>query len=109
MEIGALIVAAGMSKRMGEFKPMLSIGSISVAQRVVATLSQAGVSKIVIFLSRLEESVRVAIMAGTVQPKPLSIGTKLRPESPIFRKSLSITKATLAIYPESSKMERKKK
>jgi len=47
MEIGALIVAAGMSRRMGEFKPMLSIGSISVAQRVVATLSQAGVSKIV--------------------------------------------------------------
>ena len=48
MQIGALIVAAGMSSRMGEFKPMLSIGSISVAQRVVATLSQAGVSKIVI-------------------------------------------------------------
>ena len=47
MEIGALIVAAGMSRRMGEFKPMLSIGSISVAQRVVATLSQAGVGKIV--------------------------------------------------------------
>ena len=47
MEIGALIVAAGMSRRMGEFKPMLSIGSISVAQRVVATLSQAGVCKIV--------------------------------------------------------------
>ena len=47
MQIGALIVAAGMSKRMGEFKPMLSIGSISVAQRVVATLSQSGVSKIV--------------------------------------------------------------
>ena len=47
MKIGALIVAAGMSRRMGEFKPMLSIGSISVAQRVIATLSQAGVSKIV--------------------------------------------------------------
>jgi len=47
MRVGALIVAAGMSKRMGDFKPMLNIGSISVAQRVVATLSQAGVSKIV--------------------------------------------------------------
>ena len=47
MQIGALIVAAGMSSRMGQFKPMLSIGSISVAQRVVATLSQAGVSRIV--------------------------------------------------------------
>ena len=47
MEVGALIVAAGMSSRMGEFKPMLPLGSISVAQRVVATLNQAGVSKVV--------------------------------------------------------------
>lgn len=47
MQIGALIVAAGMSKRMGDFKPMLNIGSISVAQRIIATLNQAGVSKIV--------------------------------------------------------------
>ena len=43
----ALIVAAGMSSRMGDFKPMLSIGSISIAQRVVATFQQAGVEKIV--------------------------------------------------------------
>lgn len=47
MQTGALIVAAGMSSRMGEFKPMLSIGSISVAQRIIATLQQAGVHKIV--------------------------------------------------------------
>ncbi len=47
MEIGALIVAAGMSKRMGQFKPLLSIGSISVAQRVIANLQQAGIRKIV--------------------------------------------------------------
>ncbi len=47
MEIGALIVAAGMSRRMGQFKPMLSLGSISVAQRVIANLQQAGIRKIV--------------------------------------------------------------
>lgn len=47
MRTAALIVAAGMSSRMGNFKPMLSIGSISIAQRVVATLQQAGVEKIV--------------------------------------------------------------
>lgn len=47
MQTAALILAAGMSSRMGEFKPMLSIGSISVAQRVIATLQQAGVKKIV--------------------------------------------------------------
>ena len=47
MQTGAVIVAAGMSSRMGEFKPMLNIGSISIAQRVVATFQQAGVEKIV--------------------------------------------------------------
>ena len=47
MQIGAVIVAAGMSSRMGDFKPMLNIGSISIAQRIVATLQQAGVSRIV--------------------------------------------------------------
>ena len=43
MQTAALIVAAGMSSRMGSFKPMLSIGSISVAQRIIATLHQSGV------------------------------------------------------------------
>lgn len=47
MQIGAVIVAAGMSSRMGDFKPMLNIGSISIAQRIVATLKQAGVTKTV--------------------------------------------------------------
>ena len=47
MTSAALIVAAGMSSRMGDFKPMLNIGSISIAQRVVATFQQAGVGKIV--------------------------------------------------------------
>ncbi len=48
MKTGAVIVAAGMSSRMGEFKPMLNIGNISIAQRVIANLQQAGVKKIVV-------------------------------------------------------------
>lgn len=47
MSCSALITAAGMSSRMGKFKPLLNIGSISVAQRVVATFRQAGVDRIV--------------------------------------------------------------
>ena len=47
METVALITAAGMSSRMGDFKPMLNIGSISVAQRIIATFHQAGISRIV--------------------------------------------------------------
>ena len=46
--------------------------------------------------------------AGTVHPKPISIGTKLLPDNPIFLKILSMIKATRAIYPVSSRIERKK-
>ncbi len=48
METGAVIVAAGLSSRMGAFKPMLRIGSISVANRVISTLQQSGVKVIVV-------------------------------------------------------------
>ena len=54
-----------------------------------------GVSRMVIFRSRSEDTVRVAMMAGT--PKPMSMGTMLRPERPIFRRGLSMTKATRAM------------
>jgi hypothetical protein len=64
---------------------------------------------IVILLSRSLGRVLVAITAGTVQPKPISNGTILLPESPVFLRSLSITKATLAMYPLSSISDRKKK
>ena len=47
MQLGAVIVAAGMSSRMGAFKPMLQIGSVSVAQRIIAKFRQVGVKTIV--------------------------------------------------------------
>ncbi|MCR5795014.1 MAG: NTP transferase domain-containing protein [Solobacterium sp.] len=47
MRTGAVITAAGMSSRMGDFKPMLSIGGISIAERVIATLQQSGATEIV--------------------------------------------------------------
>ncbi len=47
MKTGALIVAAGKSSRMGDFKPMMQIGTISIAQRVIHNFRQAGINKIV--------------------------------------------------------------
>lgn len=47
MRTGAVVVAAGLSSRMGDFKPMMHMGTISISQRIIATLKQAGVSKIV--------------------------------------------------------------
>ena len=48
MQTGAVIVAAGMSSRMGKFKPMLKIGSISTIQRIILTLQQSGAAPIVV-------------------------------------------------------------
>ncbi len=47
MLTAAIITAAGKPSRMDDFMPMLNIGSISIAQRIVATLQQAGVRKLV--------------------------------------------------------------
>ncbi|MBR3457602.1 MAG: NTP transferase domain-containing protein [Selenomonadaceae bacterium] len=47
MMVGAVVVAAGLSSRMGDFKPMMLMGTISISQRIIATLKQAGVSRIV--------------------------------------------------------------
>ena len=56
-----------------------------------------GVSRIVMRRSRSLGRVRVDMTAGTVQPKPISIGTMLRPDRPIRLRSLSMTKATRAM------------
>jgi len=47
-KVGAVIVAAGMSSRMGDFKPMLQMGSISIVKRIIANFQQAGVFPIVL-------------------------------------------------------------
>ncbi|CAH2603840.1 NTP transferase domain-containing protein [Rhodovastum atsumiense] len=45
-EVGAVVLAAGWSSRMGAFKPLLPLGESTVVGRVVATLRQAGITRI---------------------------------------------------------------
>lgn len=47
LKTGAVIVAAGMSSRMGAYKPMLPVGSASMSQHIVSTLRKAGAEPIV--------------------------------------------------------------
>ncbi len=47
MRAAARITAPGTPSYRGEFAPMMYMGSISVAQRVVATFQQAEVDRIV--------------------------------------------------------------
>ena len=48
-------------------------------------------------------------MDGTLHPKPMSMGMKLLPWSPMRCMTLSMTKAPLAMYPESSRTAMKAK
>ena len=45
---GGLIVAAGLSKRMGEFKPMLPLGDSTIIRTVITKLSAAGCNPVVL-------------------------------------------------------------
>jgi molybdenum cofactor cytidylyltransferase len=46
--VGAVIVAAGLSRRMGDFKPMLPLGQSSVIRNIINTFQQVGVHPIVV-------------------------------------------------------------
>lgn len=48
MKTGAVIVAAGMSSRMSDFKPMLKIGTISMIKRIISNFQQANIFPIVV-------------------------------------------------------------
>ena len=56
-----------------------------------------GAMKIVMNLSLLLLSVRAAMTAGTVQPKPISSGMKLLPCRPTLLMKRSMTKAARAM------------
>lgn len=47
-KIGAVIIAAGLSSRMGTFKPMLPLGETTVIRKVIETFQQASVHDIVV-------------------------------------------------------------
>ena len=64
------------------------------------TLAPQGIKVVVIMVMRLSRSfsmVRVAIMPGTPQPAPMSMGMKDLPERPNLRNTLSSTNAIRAI------------
>lgn len=67
MRIGAVIVAAGMSTRMKQFKQLMPIGNLTFAERVVCNFSRVGVRDIVVVTGfRAEDVERVLRGRGVV-------------------------------------------
>lgn len=59
--ISAVLLAAGRSRRMGAFKPLLPFGGVSVAERCVENLRAAGANEIVVVIGHRAEDVRAAL------------------------------------------------
>lgn len=62
MKTGAVIVAAGMSTRMCQFKQLMTIGNIPMAERVIMNFQHAGIRDIAVVTGyqgeKLEQSLR---------------------------------------------------
>jgi molybdenum cofactor cytidylyltransferase len=60
-DIVAVLLAAGQSRRMGAFKPLLPFGARSVAEACVASLREAGACEVVVVVGRRGAEVRAAL------------------------------------------------
>jgi CTP:molybdopterin cytidylyltransferase MocA len=74
MKLGAVVAAAGLSRRMGREKILLRFGEASVLERVLATLAAAGVAdRVVVLRPGLPEAYEQARRAGAsvvINPSP---------------------------------------
>ncbi|MBQ6388707.1 MAG: NTP transferase domain-containing protein [Mogibacterium sp.] len=61
MRYGAVIVAAGMSTRMKQFKQLMKIGDMSIAERVIVNFRRAGVDEIVMVTGYNAENLERAL------------------------------------------------
>ena len=77
----------------------VKIGSLALHEK-------NGITRTVAILSFSVANVLVLVIAGTEQPKPIIIGINALPLTPNLLKIRSRIKATRAIYPVSSKIER---
>ena len=61
MKVSGLILAAGLSSRMGDFKPLMQINQKSLITLCVDSMLQAGVSRVVVVLGHRTAEVEAAL------------------------------------------------
>src|SRR5215475_8193274 len=81
--VGAVVLAAGSSRRMGTPKQLLRLGTKTLLDRVLETVRSSGVSEIVLMLGAAADDIKrsVAISDVTVVINPdyeQGMGTSLR-------------------------------
>jgi molybdenum cofactor cytidylyltransferase len=65
-DVAAIILAAGRSRRMGAFKPLLPFGNQTIIESCISNLRAAGVEEIVIVLGHRGDDVRKQLKESSV-------------------------------------------
>ena len=73
-DVAAILLAAGRSRRMGEFKPLLPFGDTTVIQSCLDQLQAAGIAEIVIVVGHRAADIRAHLhdsrLAFAINPDP---------------------------------------
>ena len=78
-DISALVLAAGFSRRMGDFKPLLNLGGKTALERIISLYRNAGVKDIRVVSGHRSEAIRNALHA-----QPVTVVPNLEYESGMF-------------------------
>ncbi len=76
MNVSAILLAAGRSRRMGAFKPLLPFGARTVVETCVDNLRAAGIGEIVVVVGHRGDEVRAQLA-----PRPLRFAMNEEAES----------------------------
>lgn len=75
-DIAAIVLAAGLSRRMGAFKPLLPFGDSTVVESCINHIRAAGVEEIIVVTGHRSDDVRTQLahspVTFTVNPEPES-------------------------------------
>src|SRR5947199_7233 len=73
-QIAAILLAAGRSRRMGAFKPLLPFGESTVIESCIINLRSAGIEEIIIVIGHRADDVRKQLkhydLAFAINPDP---------------------------------------
>jgi molybdenum cofactor cytidylyltransferase len=96
MSVAAILLAAGQSRRMGAFKPLLPFGSVTVAECCARYLLEGGVGRVVVVIGYRREELQASLshlpVSFAVNPE-----TKSEMGASIARGVLELPRETEAI------------
>jgi len=87
----AVIIAAGLSSRMGEFKPLIDVGGKAALFRLLDTIEASGLKRAVVVTGHRHALIEAALRQySSISPSPAAITSSSSSSAPAFVSSFSV-------------------